>query len=102
MDLTHEKMVFFHTENFTFHVAAKNSGDLPNKVSWYESYAATPSLSGARPSKRRSRPPKDDGTPSSAMHGSTLMPSPSVIFCTWLPRSDEWVAVELWQYLLPP
>ena len=51
----------------------------------------------AQPSKRRGRPAKDaiSTYPSSSTESS-------VILCTWIPRPDGWMSVELWQYLLPP
>jgi len=33
---------------------------------------------------------------------SSIKPSPFVILSTWLPRPDNYVALELWQYFLPP
>ena len=29
-------------------------------------------------------------------------PPPYVIFCTWIPRPDGYIALELWKYFVPP
>lgn len=92
IDLSSEKLVFFHTENHTFHVPAQNSGELPHEVSWYQSFPVTPSL------HMYSRSPRKAGPKIS----TCSTPSPFVIFCTWIPRPDEYVALELWKYFVPP
>jgi hypothetical protein len=94
VELSNNKLVFFHTENHTFHIPAKISGDvLPHQVSWYESFPVTASLDN--------HPPRSAGARTSTDPVLSLT-SPFVIFCTWLPRPDGYISLELWQYFLPP
>jgi hypothetical protein len=84
VELSNDTLVLFHTGNHTFHSPAKNSGDLlPRQVSWYDSFPVTSRKTGARIS-------------------TFSLASPSVIFCTWFPRPDGYLSLELWRYFLPP
>ena len=88
-------MLFFHSENRTFHNIAITVGDFPQNIWWYQIHIVNEKPTFAISGKKRKR---DSDAPQ--ISSST---TPRVIICGWTPypNTDDLIP-EFWEYLPLP
>ena len=85
-------MLFFHSENRTFHNIAITVGDFPQNIWWYQIHIVNEKPTFAISAKKRKR---DSDAPQ--ISSST---TPRVVICGWTPypNTDDLIP-EFWEYL---
>ena len=82
-------MVFFHTQNETFHAITETVGNFPQNVRWYELHVIDGSGSfPAQVGDKRKRNPGSDEL--------------AVVIVAWIPYGKDDLIPEVWKYLPSP
>ena len=77
-------MVFFHTQNETFHAITETVGNFPQNVRWYKLYVIIPAQVGDK--RKRNA-------------GSDQL---AVLIVAWIPYGKDDLIPEVWKYLPCP